>query len=107
MNQPRMPPARWRSAGPLLSATSTSPLGRTYSQRGCDRSLANARTVIPFATVGVAPSVHPTARATFTTGIHEVRGGGSVGFGPMVASMGRRAEPPHDMIAADAAINSA
>ena len=43
MNQPLMPLPSSGLGGALVSATSTSPLGSTYSQRGCCKPSANAR----------------------------------------------------------------
>src|SRR3954468_15025044 len=53
----------------------------------------------PSATSGAAPTAQPTARATFTTGISDARGGGSTGFGPIPASTGYLALPPHAAVA--------
>ena len=54
--------------GAFDSATRTSPFGSTYSQRGCDRSLARAVTVSPAAATGLPPSGQPTAGAMAIVG---------------------------------------
>src|ERR1051325_11640091 len=82
-------------SGALVSATSTSPFGRTYSHRGCCRPSANASTFVPAAATGVAPAGHPTAVATFTSGSIDVCGGGSSGCGPTPAESGRCAADAH------------
>ena len=68
--------------GLLLSATNTSPLGSTYSQRGWSRFFAKALTVVPGVERGVAPSGHPFAGAILTVGIKVEFGAGSTGFAP-------------------------
>src|SRR5436189_3190617 len=95
MNHPRIPLGFSRSAGAFVSATRTSPFGSTYSQRGCCSPLAKACARRSAAALGVDPSLHPTARATFTTGMRDVRGGGRWGVGPVPAATGSRAAPPH------------
>ena len=66
---PLMPLPSSGLGGALLSATSTSPLGSTYNQRGWSRPVANAATARPAAAVGVAPSGQPFAGAISTVGI--------------------------------------
>ena len=77
--------------GAFVSATSTSPFGSTYSQRGCASPCANAFTVMPDATFGLAPAGQPRAVAISTVGISDFFGAGSVGVGPMPDSTGRSA----------------
>ncbi|MCY1353630.1 hypothetical protein D9M69_399760 [compost metagenome] len=77
------PPSR---AGALLSATSTSPLGSTYSQRGWSSPPAKALTWVPVAATGLPPSGQPTAGAMLTVGNSVLLGGGSFGFGPVPSS---------------------
>jgi hypothetical protein len=81
--------------GAFDSATSTSPLGSTCSQRGCSRPPANSVTVRPAAGVGLAPCGQPFAGAMSTVGISVLFGCGSCGFGPMPASAGSLAVSPH------------
>src|SRR6185436_11556612 len=71
--------------GAAVSATSTSPLGSVYTQRGCDRPVANALTATPSAGVGFMPGGQPLASATCTTGMVCLFGSGSCGLGPTVA----------------------
>ncbi len=68
MKKPRIPSDRF-FAGPSVSATSTSPFGRTSNQRGCCRPVAKAATASPGAGVGVRPGAQPSAGATLTRGI--------------------------------------
>src|SRR5262245_47322654 len=86
MNAPIARPLRpFPSAGRFgaaVSATSTSPLGSTYTQRGCSKPPANAVTVPPAAERGMVPSGHPFAGATLMVGISVWFGSGSVGSGP-------------------------
>ena len=49
--------------GALVSATSTSPFGRRYSQRGWSRFSAKAVTFRPDAAVGFSPAAHFLLRA--------------------------------------------
>ena len=77
--------------GAAVSATSTSPFGNTCSQRGCASPYANAFTVMPDATFGLAPAGQPRAVAISTVGIIDFFGAGSVGVGPMPDSTGRSA----------------
>src|SRR3984957_17810313 len=73
--------------GALVSATSTSPLGSTYTVRGWSSPVAKALTAIPLAAVGLPPAVQPIALATLTVGIQELCGAGRVGEGPKVCSV--------------------
>ncbi len=50
------------AGGPPVSTTSTSPFGRTYSERGLASPVAKACTLRPGATLGVAP-FQPTTLA--------------------------------------------
>src|SRR5690606_30443686 len=59
-----MPPGSLRA-----SATSTSPVGSTWIQRGCFRPAANALTLSPEAAVGVWPWDHPLAVGIFRVGM--------------------------------------
>jgi hypothetical protein len=83
-------PSSGRS-GALVSATRTSPLGSTSSQRGWFRPLANAPTRKPAAAVGVLPSGQPLAGAICTVGIRLLFGSGSCGYGPSLAAGAKRA----------------
>ena len=83
---PLMPFPSSGLGGALVSATSTSPLGRTYTQRGWSRPPAKALTDRPCGAVGVAPDGHPTASATFTVGTIKELGGGSCGEVPIPGS---------------------
>ena len=87
--------------GALLSATSTSPLGSTYSQRGWSRPLAKAATRVPVAATGVAPVGQPWAGATFTVGTKVGLGAGSLGVGPVPSATDRLAWPPQATKPAD------
>ena len=71
------------------SATSTSPFGSTYSQRGWSRPWARACTSSPCAACGLAPSGQPFAGAMSTVGIRLRFGAGNCGAGPMPAPAGR------------------
>src|ERR1700722_19215473 len=51
------------------SATSTSPLGNTWIQRGCSRPVANALTLSPGAASGVWPGLQPWAVGILRVGI--------------------------------------
>src|SRR3546814_17131867 len=68
--------------GPLVSATSTSPLGSTYSQRGSSRPPAHRVTVNPGSGVGLAPLGKPSAGAMSTDGIRVRFGHGQIGRSP-------------------------
>ncbi len=81
---PLMPPPSFGRSGALLSATSTSPFGSTYTQRGCSSPVANAFTARPCAGVGLPCAGQPVADAICTTGRSFFSGSTSVGFGPMV-----------------------
>src|SRR5688572_25030394 len=56
-------------ATPRASAARTSPLGSTWSQRGCLRPVANALTLSPGAATGVCPSVQPLAVGVLSVGM--------------------------------------
>src|SRR5690242_20198348 len=95
-NQALIPlPSSGRSVGAFVSATRTSPLGSTYSHRGWSRFRAYAVTTRPAAATGLASSDQPTASATLTVGMSDVRGVGSSGVGPVPAETGSRADEPH------------
>ena len=83
ISQDLMPLAASGLGGASLSATSTSPLGSTNSQRGWSRPLANAFTRVPAAPCGITPSDQPFAGAMFTVGISVRCGCGKVGCGPV------------------------
>src|SRR5688572_14807909 len=88
MTRPLMPlPSSGRS-GAEASATSTSPFGSTYTQRGCCRPVANAATRVPAAAFGVTPVGQPFAGAIFTVGMSVLLGSGRVGLGPVSAPDG-------------------
>ena len=69
VNHALMPFPSSGRAGAAVSATRTSPLGSTYSQRGWSNPCAKAATCIPSAATGVPASVQPVALTTFKTGI--------------------------------------
>src|SRR5258706_13432279 len=81
--------------GALVSATSTSPLGSTYSHGGCSTPCAKAATVVPSAPIGFTPAGHPFAVATLTSGRTDVWGGGRSGCGPTPAESGNCAAEAH------------
>src|SRR6185369_16241958 len=81
---PLMPLASSGRSGAFVSATSTSPLGSVYTQRGCVRPVAKAFTSTPCGAVGLPPSGQPFASATCTTGMVCLSGLASAGFGPTV-----------------------
>jgi hypothetical protein len=68
--------------GALVSATSTSPFGITYNQRGWSRPPATALTMSPVAGFGGAPPGHPFASAMLMVGTRVGRGFATVGFVP-------------------------
>ncbi len=106
MKKPLMPlPSSGRS-GAAVSATSTSPFGSTYSQRGWSSPSANATTSVPPAATGRLPSAQPTAGAIFTVGISDFSGFGSSGSGPMPRSTSRLASLPQAVHASAARIAS-
>src|SRR5215203_649675 len=84
--------------GALVSATSTSPFGRTWSHRGWTRSRAKAATAVPSAAMGLAPCGQPVALTTCTSGISALLGAGRVGSGPVPAETGSFAEEAHPVI---------
>src|SRR6188508_3486683 len=81
ITQPLMPLLSSGFGGAFVSATSTSPLGSTKSQRGWSSPSANWVTFNPAAGVGVTPAGQPTTLATLTVGISVDLGGGSFGLG--------------------------
>src|SRR5687767_3266038 len=83
--------------GPLVSATSTSPLGNTYSQRGCTSPVPNALTAKPAAAVGVSPCFQPTAGAMLMVGSAVCTGSGKVGLGPVPSLIASRADSPQPL----------
>ena len=93
-NQALMPPPLSRRGGALLSATSTSPLGSTYNQRGCCSPVANGVTAVPGAPMGWVPWGQPWAGATLTVGIKDGFGGGRLMPVPMPAVIGSLAVSP-------------
>ena len=76
ISQPLMPLPSSGLGGALVSATSRSPLGSRYSQRGWSSSLANAATRVPGAATGVTPNGQPLAGAILTVGINDRCGAG-------------------------------
>src|SRR4051812_28005445 len=94
---PLMPLPSSGRFGAFDSATSTSPLGSTSSQRGWSRPLANAATASPCAAFGVAFAGQPLAVAMLMVGMRDLLGAGRVGLGPLLASNGRLAESPQPL----------
>src|SRR5438067_2237196 len=80
--------------GASVSATSTSPFGSTYTERGCWSPFANRSTFKPFAAVGFAFSGQPLTGAMSTVGISDCRGWGMAGSGPVPADTGNFAMSP-------------
>src|SRR5215475_13583399 len=80
--------------GAFVSATRTSPLGRTWSHRGCSRPLAKALTARSDAGFGRASLGQPFAGAMLTVGMGGGLGAGKVGLAPTAASSGNRALSP-------------
>src|SRR5690606_24615845 len=109
VNQPLMlKPVLGFSFVKLVSATKISPFGNSYNQRGCSKDVANAFTLTPGAAIGLLPSFHPTASATFTVGMNFFSGSGSVGLGPIPAEMSclaDSAQPPNAMATNTGSIN--
>ena len=66
----------------LLSAISTSPLGKTQSQREWSKLTVYAVTHNPSATTGVLPASQPITGAMFTVGIKPSFGARKSGFSP-------------------------
>ena len=85
MTVPLMPLPSSGLGGALLSATSTSPLGRTWTQRGWSRPVASAVTARPAMGKGITPAGQPTAGAIFTVGIRLLTGLGKLGVAPIPA----------------------
>src|SRR5689334_8166339 len=81
-------------SGALVSATSTSPFGSTYNQRGWSSPLAKAVTASPAAGFGLSPPVQPLATAMLTVGSSVSVGSGIGGFAPVDACSGNLAESP-------------
>ena len=94
MTQRLMLKGRSSGGGLLLSATSTSPLGSTCTQRGWSRSRASAVTAKPAMGLGVSPSGQAFAGAILTVGIRPLLGCGRVGVAPMPAAGGSDAMSP-------------
>src|SRR5690242_21602755 len=88
MTQPLKPLRSSGLGGASVSATSTSPFGSTYTQRGCWRFAAKASTASPGAGAGFPPDGQPFAGATFTVGMTEECGAGSSGVSPVPTSDG-------------------
>src|ERR1035438_1838199 len=84
--QPLMPRVSSGLGGALVSATSTSPFGKTYKVRGWSSAAAKALTAMPLAAVGLPPAGQPVAVATLTVGIQDFCGAGRAGEGPKVCS---------------------
>ena len=91
MSQPLMPLPSPGRFGALVSATNTSPLGSTYSQRGWSSSEAKALTSSPAAGFGCSPLRHPIASATLIVGTSPRLGSGKTGLGPWAFSSGTSA----------------
>src|SRR5829696_1842964 len=99
INAPLIAPPVLSVPGPSVSATSTSPLGRTYSQRGCSRAPPKSLTLSPAAGVGICPAAQPSALATLTVGSNDLLGAGSRGVGPIARSTGTSEVEPHALSA--------
>ena len=84
MIAPRIPLPSSGRGGAAVSATSTSPLGRVYSQRGCCRSAGEGIDRDARGAVGFMPGGQPLASATCTTGMVFFSGAGSAGSDPTV-----------------------
>src|SRR5205814_7500892 len=82
---PRIPLLSSGRAGALVSATSTSPLGSTYTQRGCSSPCAKATTDVPSAAMGFPAGGQPLAATTLTRGMRDLLGGGNEGWAPWPA----------------------
>ena len=78
----------------LVSATSTSPFGSTWSQRGWSSPWAKAATASPGAGTGASPAAQPSAGAMSTVGRSPCRGSGRAGSGPTPAAKGSPSRPP-------------
>src|SRR5260370_40293074 len=79
--QPLRPLESSGLGGALVSVTSTSPFGKTWSVRGWSSPVANAFTTMPSAAVGLAPARQPLAGAMLTVGNQLCSGDGKVGEG--------------------------
>jgi len=82
---PLSPLASSGLGGALVSATSTSPLGSTNSQRGWLRFVANALTATPAGAAGFSSAGQPLAGATCIVGITCLSTGLMTGCGPTVS----------------------
>src|SRR5689334_5856335 len=102
MNQPLIPLLSSGRTGPFVSATSTSPLGRTYSHRGCSSRVANADIEVPLTVSGFCPAGQPFAGATLTVGMSDGLGGGNSGDGPIPSATDKRALGPQATTTAEA-----
>ena len=91
---PLMPLSSSGRGGALVSATSTSPPGSVYSQRGCERPEAKAATVSPLAGTGASPAFQPMASAILTVGTSIVLGAGNTGLAPCPAATCKLAVSP-------------
>src|SRR3979411_1378393 len=80
--QPLMPLVSSGFGGALVSATSTSPLGRTESARGWSSPVAKAFTAIPLAATGFPPAGQPPGGGKVAGGGDESAGRGQRGRGP-------------------------
>ena len=81
---PRIPLPSSGRGGAAVSATSTSPFGKVYNQRGCSRPVAKAFTWTPAGAVGFRSGGQPLASAICTTGMVFFSGSGRAGFAPTV-----------------------
>ncbi|MCY1300902.1 hypothetical protein D9M70_504900 [compost metagenome] len=95
VTQPLIPRLSSGLGGALDSATSTSPLGRVYSQRGWSRFSAKRCTARPGAARGAVSAGQPMAGAMCMVGNSVLTGSGRRGFGPMPSSTGSVARSPH------------
>src|SRR5262245_29077650 len=105
-NQPLIPLLFWGRGGAFVSATRTSPLGRTYTQRGCSSPCAKAATAVPCAACRFVPGAQPFAFTTLITGISDRSSGGKTGWGPVPALTGSRADAPQAAALNAAAVTS-
>src|SRR5882757_5118893 len=101
-------------AGASDPATSTSPFGSTYNQRGCSSLRAKAVTVVPSAPCGFPPSFQPLAFATRTVATMDLVGATNSGDGPysdgpysaLAVVIAARQENPAGMVNMASAVNS-
>src|SRR3978361_928368 len=94
MIQPLIPVPSSGLGGAFVSATRTSPLGSTKSQRGWLRPAAKAATFNVGAAVGDVPAGQPFSGAMLTVVMRVSCGGGSSGLGPIPADDGSVASSP-------------